>query len=78
MKCKVKSKEMSRKLIEFPKLMISSNDMIVLFDQEESGIVLAESAICDDLGVGEYCEYCECFNMSFFQDFDGKVIVSND
>ena len=75
MKCKVKSKEENGKLIEFPKLMISSNDMIVLFDKKEGGIVLAESRICDDLGVGEYCEF---FNMSFFQDFDGKVIVSND
>ena len=75
MKCKVKFKDSSNNLRNFPRLMISDNGMIVLFEEEEQGVVLVKSRVKVEFGVGEYCE---CFNMAFFQDFDGKVIVSND
>jgi hypothetical protein len=57
----------------YPKLMIASDNQIVLFFKHEHGIVI-------DIG-GGYSEigyYTNDWDMCAFSDFEGSITISND
>lgn len=55
----------------FPKLMISDNGTLVLFDSPGKGICLSE-------GKPRGKAYGTAWNMSSFRDFEGTVILKNE
>lgn len=69
MKTKIKYKENETK---FPKLMISPNNLIVLFTEPEIGTVV----FCQH-GFHNIGTYEENWLMQNFKDFDGIVELSN-
>lgn len=58
--------------INFPKLMISSKDLIVLFTEPEIGTVVFSSNGLHSVG-----EHYEGWLMPNFKDFNGVVELSN-
>lgn len=57
---------------EFPKLMISTGGMIVLFESKTSGAVVMEGSGHRIIG-----EYSKTWNLNLFTNFNGKVELSN-
>lgn len=57
---------------EYPKLMISGDD-IVLFVKLEEGTLVSSIGRPEDVG-----EYSESWDMVVFKDFKGTVTLSND
>ena len=57
---------------EFPKLMISTSNTIVLFYNDFSGISVVTGNDYDTVG-----EFSECWDRDVFTNFNGKVELSN-
>jgi len=57
---------------EFPKLMISCKNTIVLFEAEYTGVVVLQGQADQYIG-----DYSENWNMNIFTNFNGKVELSN-
>lgn len=57
---------------EFPKLMISTGNTIVLFYNFHSGMSVVAGNDFDTVG-----EYSECWDDAVFTNFNGKVELSN-
>ncbi len=58
---------------KFPKLMISkSRKSVVLFTGPREGMVVYG----EGMGLSSVM-YCSIWDMGYFKDFDGKVILSN-
>lgn len=63
----------SSKTEEYPRLMIDSSGMVVLFEEEEEGTVVATPR--DGFTVGEYRSD---FDMDKFNNFTGTVELKNN
>ena len=59
-------------IIEFPKLMIDKNDLIVLFSSPKLGVVVKGDNLLWKVG-----EHGEAWVMDRFTDFRGSVTLSN-
>jgi hypothetical protein len=56
----------------FPKLMISGNQIVVLFRVEKEGVVV-RGGLFRDVG-----EYYDMFDMSKFTDYNEEVTLKNE
>ena len=75
MKSKVKNEKVVMAVKPFPKLMIASDGVIVLFESKRNGVVVSHNGGFTTTAVGESCNE---WHMGSFEDFDGEVILSND
>ena len=64
--------EIEKKETDFPKLMKTDEDTIVLFHSPEKGIVISSP------GVWNVGSYNGSWNMEAFSDLKGSVTLSND
>lgn len=55
----------------FPKLMISKDGDLVLFESEQKGMYLKGTNY-------EKPHYCNNWHMNNFKDFEGSITLSND
>lgn len=63
----------SKRRINFPKLMISDNGLIVLMKNNGIGVVLNKGASSNEIGTLR-----EDWVMQYFRDFEGDLILSNN
>tara|TARA_R110000782_G_scaffold116534_1_gene206575 strand:- start:260 stop:478 length:219 start_codon:yes stop_codon:yes gene_type:complete len=72
MSVKVILKDDVVKSIQFPKLMIDDEDLVVLFDEYQEGFVVqAKSGY-------NLCYYSNSWDMSDFTDYKGIVTLENE
>ena len=57
----------------FPKLMIDENITIVLFNQEEKGVVVSNK-----VGIYNIGDYYNNWAMNCFKDYNGEVTLKNE
>ncbi|CAH56650.1 hypothetical protein PHG11b_23 [Flavobacterium phage 11b] len=61
------------KLKSFPKLMTTSDGLVVIFIREKCGTVIRSE---DNHWV--FGEYSERYGMSYFKDYNGEVTLKNE
>jgi hypothetical protein len=72
MSVKVTLKEEVVKSINYPKLMVDEEDLIVLFDEYQEGFVVrAKSGY-------NLCYYSNSWDMSDFVDYNGEITLKNE
>ena len=62
------------KELKFPKLMVLE-ETVVLFTSEDEGTVLLDKSIFNRFEVGHHSKE---FDMTYFKDFKGKIVLSNE
>jgi hypothetical protein len=67
------------KKLNFPKLMISSDELIVLMTGACEGVVISNKARVRQYMVSEYYvgQYINDWNMDSFKDYNGTVTLEN-
>ena len=73
MSVKVSLKENAASVKGYPKLMVASDGLIVLFIEEKCGTVIQ-----DQSKNWQFAEFSERFKMLHFKDYDGEVTLKNE
>jgi hypothetical protein len=74
MKSKLENHKVGQAVKPFPKLMITLESTVVSFQSPGVGILVAKSTYNNTEIGGRYADW----DMTQFEDFDGKVTLSND
>ena len=72
MSVKVSAKEEVVKVINYPKLMVDEDDMIVLFDEYQEGFVVRTKSGYN------LCYYSNAWDMQEFTDYNGEITLKNE